>query len=250
MRSALSIFICLLAIAVAGCSSSPMKSVQKHIDYSDIKREPYSRTGNNVYTVFGVTYFPLSSAVGYREKGIASWYGRKFHGRRTSSGETYNMYAMTAAHKTLPLPSYVEVTNLKNNRKVILRVNDRGPFVDDRIIDLSYTAAKELDLIGSGTGPVLVEAITPWDSASASLSKVDYKYLISTGVFSSRENADKLTNKLKISGFKNAHVRSKNVSGSTMYQVLVGPYQSSEKVGYIVEDLLLYLTESPVVIRE
>lgn len=250
MRTALSIFTCLLAIAVAGCSGLPMKSVQKHIDYSDIKHEPYSRTGNNVYTVFGVTYFPLSSSVGYREKGIASWYGKKFHGRRTSSGETYDMYAMTAAHKTLPLPTYVEVTNLKNNRKVLVKVNDRGPFVDGRIIDLSYTAAQELDLIGPGTGPVLVEAITPWITTSTSLSKVDYNYLISTGVFSSRDNADKLTNKLKKSGFKKAHIRSKNVSGSTMYQVLVGPYQSSEKVGYVVQDLFLHLTESPVVIRE
>ena len=248
MRTTLCISICLLAIAVAGCSGTPIKSVQKHIDYSDITREPYSRTGNNVYTVFGVTYVPLSSPVGYREKGIASWYGKKFHGRRTSSGETYNMYAMTAAHKTLPLPTYVEVTNLKNNRKVIVKVNDRGPFIDGRIIDLSYTAAKELDLIGPGTGPVLVEAITPW--ITTSLSKVDYNYLISTGVFSSRDNADKLTKKLKRSGFKKAHIRSKNVSGSTMYQVLVGPYQSSEKVGYVVEDLFLHLSESPVVIRE
>ncbi len=250
MRTSLSIFICLLAIAVAGCSSAPKKSVQKHIDYSDIKREPYSRTGNNVYTVFGVTYFPLSSPVGYREKGIASWYGKKFHGRRTSSGETYNMYAMTAAHKTLPLPTYVEVTNLKNNRKVIVKVNDRGPFIDGRIIDLSYTAAKELDLIGSGTGPVLVEAITPWARTSTSLSKVDYNYLIRTGVFSNRDNADKLTNKLKNSGFKKAHVRSKNVNGLTMYQVLVGPYQSSEITANVVEDLFIHLTESPVVIRE
>ena len=250
MQAARSIVTCLLVIAVAGCSGLPTKSVQKYIDYSDIKREPYSRTGNNVYTVFGVTYFPLSSSVGYREKGIASWYGKKFHGRRTSSGETYNMYAMTAAHKTLPLPTYVEVTNLKNNRKVIVKVNDRGPFVDGRIIDLSYTAAKELDLIGPGTGSVLVEAITPWISTSTSLSKVDYNYLISTGVFSSRDNADRLTYKLKSSGFKKAHVRPKNLSGSTMYQVLVGPYQSSEKVGSVMEDLIFHLTESPVVIRE
>ena len=250
MRTALSIFTCLLAIAVAGCSGLPMKSVQELIDYSDIKREPYSRTGNHVYTVFGVTYFPLSSSVGYREKGIASWYGKKFHGRRTSSGETYNMYAMTAAHKTLPLPTYVEVTNLKNNRKIIVRVNDRGPFVDGRIIDLSYTAAKELDLVRAGTGPVLVEAITPWVSTAASLSKDDDNYLISTGVFSSRDNADRLTDKLKISGFKNAHVRPKNVYGSTMYQVLVGPYQSSDIAANVMEDLFIHLTESPVVIRE
>lgn len=108
------------------------------------KVEPKSATGNRLYTVFGKQYQPLDPSIGYREVGIASWYGTKFHGRRTSSGEPYDMYmyAMSAAHRTLPLPSYVKVTNLNNKRRVIVKVNDRGPFIDSalRIIDLSYVA--------------------------------------------------------------------------------------------------------------
>jgi len=111
------------------------------------------------YVVLGKRYYPMKSATGYREKGIASWYGKKFHGRKTATGETYDMYQMTAAHKTLPLPSYVEVTNLNNGRKIVVRVNDRGPFHGGRIIDLSYSAAKKLDIIGKGTGQVEVRAI-------------------------------------------------------------------------------------------
>ncbi|MCL4151812.1 UNVERIFIED_CONTAM: hypothetical protein GTU68_056674 [Idotea baltica] len=103
----------------------------------------------------------MKSAAGYREKGIASWYGKKFHGRKTAIGETYDMYQMTAAHKTLPLPSYVEVVNLTNGRKIVVRVNDRGPFHAGRIIDLSYSAAKKLDIIGHGTGKVEVRALNP-----------------------------------------------------------------------------------------
>jgi rare lipoprotein A len=112
------------------------------------------------YVVFGKRYYPMKSAAGYREKGIASWYGNKFHGRQTAIGERYDMYQMTAAHKTLPLPSYAEVTNLNNGRKIIVRVNDRGPFHGSRIIDLSYSAAKKLDIIGQGTGQVEVRAIS------------------------------------------------------------------------------------------
>jgi rare lipoprotein A len=106
------------------------------------RKEPRSRYGNPAtYDVFGVRYEVMQTSYGYKERGVASWYGKKFHGRMTSSQEPYNMYAMTAAHKTLPLPTYVRVRNLKNNRSIVVRVNDRGPFVDNRIIDLSYSAA-------------------------------------------------------------------------------------------------------------
>lgn len=111
------------------------------------------------YVVLGKRYYPMKSGLGYRKKGIASWYGKKFHGRKTATGETYDMYQMTAAHKTLPLPSYAEVVNLNNGRRIIVRVNDRGPFHHGRIIDLSYSAAKKLDIIGKGTGQVEVRAI-------------------------------------------------------------------------------------------
>src|SRR3990172_6542711 len=125
------------------------------------KAEPRSTSGNKPYSVYGTTYTPLSETSGYRERGIASWYGKKFHGRRTSSGEAYDMYAMTAAHKTLPLPSYVHVRNLQNGRAVIVRVNDRGPFLNNRLIDLSYAAAARLGILGSGTGVVEVETGGP-----------------------------------------------------------------------------------------
>ena len=126
------------------------------------KVESKSKYGNpKSYVVFGKRYYVKDSAKGYVEQGIASWYGTKFHGRRTSSGETYDMYAMTAAHKTLPLPTYARVTNLENGRSVMVKVNDRGPFHQNRIIDLSYSAATRLGIVKTGTGRVEVEAIDP-----------------------------------------------------------------------------------------
>jgi rare lipoprotein A len=123
--------------------------------------EPRSRHGNGpYYNVNGETYEVLKTDYGYRERGVASWYGKKFHGQLTSNQERYNMYAMTAAHKSLPLPSYVRVRNLKNGKSVVVRVNDRGPFVDNRLIDLSYSAAVKLDMITAGTGLVEVTAIS------------------------------------------------------------------------------------------
>jgi rare lipoprotein A len=125
-------------------------------------REPLSAYGNPPeYEVDGVTYHVMDSAEGYQAEGTASWYGEEFQGRRTSSGEPYDMYAMTAAHRTLPLPTYVEVTNLENGRTVVVRVNDRGPFHADRIIDLSYAAARKLGIVGAGTARVRVRALEP-----------------------------------------------------------------------------------------
>jgi peptidoglycan lytic transglycosylase len=124
--------------------------------------EPRARSGNPpFYSVFGRRYYVLSSSVGYRERGVASWYGPGFHKVRTSTGERYDMYAMTAAHKTLPLPAYVRVTNLQNGRSVVVRVNDRGPFVGNRIIDLSYSAAAKLGMLRNGTAMVDVRTIDP-----------------------------------------------------------------------------------------
>ncbi|MEL6869206.1 MAG: septal ring lytic transglycosylase RlpA family protein [Pseudomonadota bacterium] len=125
------------------------------------RAEPRSRYGNPPsYVQFGRTYTVLDSAAGYREQGIASWYGKKFHGKRTSSGETYDMFSVSAAHKTLPIPCWVRVTNLDNQRSMLIRVNDRGPFVDDRLIDLSYAAANALGIVEKGTGRVEVEAVS------------------------------------------------------------------------------------------
>ncbi|MCR4303460.1 MAG: septal ring lytic transglycosylase RlpA family protein [Gallionella sp.] len=125
------------------------------------KNEPLHRYANRPYVALGKTYTPLTVTGSYKERGIASWYGKKFHGRRTSSGETYDMYAMTAAHPTMPLPSYARVTNPANQKSVIVRVNDRGPFLHDRVIDLSYTAAHKLGIIGNGSAEVEVESLSP-----------------------------------------------------------------------------------------
>ncbi len=123
--------------------------------------ERLARAANNPYTVFGRQYVPYKTLVSYRQRGIGSWYGRKFHGQRTSSGEPYDMYAMTAAHATLPIPSYARVTNVANERSVIVRINDRGPFHSGRLIDLSYAAAYKLGYAGAGSATVEVEAILP-----------------------------------------------------------------------------------------
>ena len=123
--------------------------------------EPLHRYANRPYQRFGVSYVPLTSVGPFRQTGIASWYGRRFHGQMTSSGEVYDMYKMTAAHPTLPIPSYARVTNPANGRSVVVRINDRGPFHTDRIIDLSYVAAWKLGLVEAGSGRVIVEAIIP-----------------------------------------------------------------------------------------
>ncbi|EKD71121.1 MAG: hypothetical protein ACD_46C00268G0006 [uncultured bacterium] len=160
------IFFCVL---LSSCSNMGRKDGPPnfYIDANKIpnavpKPEPKAKYGNMTsYRVFGKRYYTLKSSKNYNQVGIASWYGTKFHAQRTSSGEPYNMLAMTAAHKTLPLPTYVEVTNLKNDRKIIVKVNDRGPFASNRIIDLSYVAAKKLGMIGRGTTHVRVKAIDP-----------------------------------------------------------------------------------------
>ncbi len=163
--------ILLLAGLFAGCASKqPFDQIvddapPEPIDVSNIrnavpKPEPLSRYGNMPsYTVLGKRYYTMPSSKGYKERGIASWYGTKFHGRPTSSMEPYDLYSMTAAHKSLPLPTYVEVKNLRNGHSVIVKVNDRGPFHDNRIIDLSYAAASKLDMLGAGTALVEVRAI-------------------------------------------------------------------------------------------
>ncbi len=162
-----------VACAIQGCTplgvgtAGPALTSGDGLDFDDIldavpREEFKSQTGNPAtYEIDGVTYRVLETSDGYREEGVASWYGEDFHGRLTSSGDVYDMYLMTAAHKTLPLPTYVRVTHLANGRSVVLRVNDRGPFVEDRIIDLSFSAARKLGMAGQGTARVEVVALDP-----------------------------------------------------------------------------------------
>ena len=177
------------------------------------------RPGQDCYNQFGKTYCPLISAEGFVETGIASWYGEDFHGRPTALGEPYNMYAMTAAHKTLPLPTRVRVTNLENGRSAELRVNDRGPFVDDRVIDLSYSAARELGVYRRGTARVRVEALEAGGSPEPSPAAGGYAYL-QTGAFAYRENASRLYNRIRQAGISGVYLRRK---GNGVYAVWVGP---------------------------
>ena len=143
-----------------GPGDRPPANLEQIAD-AEPRLEPLARAANNPYTVFGQQYVPRRTLAPYRARGIGSWYGRKFHGQRTSSGEIYDMYGMSAAHTTLPIPSYARVTNLANERSVIVRVNDRGPFLAGRLIDLSYAAAYKLGYIGAGSASVEVESITP-----------------------------------------------------------------------------------------
>nr|WP_133127488.1 septal ring lytic transglycosylase RlpA family protein [Legionella nagasakiensis] len=164
------------------------------VSFAEVKptTEPLSRYGNRgAYEVNGRTYEVMTTASGYRARGLASWYGTKFHRKRTSSGEDYDLYGLTAAHKTLPLPTYVKVKNLKNGREAIVKVNDRGPFHADRLIDLSYGAAVKLGLLPEGTAPVEIEALT----TNGPKGQVAHYYL-QAGAFSSRDYAQSLQNKL------------------------------------------------------
>ncbi len=167
-----------LAVLLSACSHMPREPEGKEaIDINLIPEpkprfEPRSKYGNpESYVQNGKRYWVIPNPKGFVERGKASWYGAEFDGKRTSSGETYNMYDMTAAHRTLPLPTYIQVTNLRNNKKVIVRVNDRGPFAKDRILDLSYAAARKLGMVGEGTTPVEIRVLDPADYAPKSTPK-------------------------------------------------------------------------------
>jgi peptidoglycan lytic transglycosylase len=202
------------------------------------RAEPRSLHGNPpFYDALGRRYFVLPSADGYDERGVASWYGPSFHGGNTSSGEAYNMYGMTAAHKTLPLPTYARVTNLANGRSVVVRINDRGPFVANRIIDLSYTAAAKLDMLREGTAWVEVRALTPGAPAvpvetpaapaqtpPPAAPTLPLLY-VQTGAFADPANAERQLGRLHAAGLASAFVMPPP-EGSQLYRVRIGPVGS------------------------
>jgi rare lipoprotein A len=231
--------------------------------------EARAQRGNKPYEVYGKTYAPLADARGYRERGVASWYGKKFHGKFTSSGEPYNMYSMTAAHRTLPLPSYARVRNLENGRAVIVRVNDRGPFLHNRLIDLSYAAAAKLAIIGTGTGLVEVEAVMPGDeapvqtaqqtiqtrslevipsveaaplapvpAATPSATASSPKLFLQVGAFREWDNAMGLYTRLERAAFRPIAIQSTLSENQTrLYRVRIGPIASVEEGDRLTETL-------------
>ncbi len=196
--------------------------------------EPRSARGNpRFYEVAGRRYTVLASAAGFTERGVASWYGPDFHGKSTSSGEPYDMYAMTAAHKTLPLPSYARVTNLANGRSVIVRINDRGPFVANRIVDLSYTAAARLDLIRAGTALVELQTIVPGESggvigsaqaASPPSMPAGNALYIQVGAYSDDVNAQSVIARLQSAGVQRVFASTAvGANGQRLRRVRIGP---------------------------
>jgi len=216
--------------------------------------EPRGRRGNPpFYEVMGKRYHVMATSEGWVERGLASWYGPGFHSASTSLGEPYDMYAMTAAHKTLPIPAYAEVTNLRNGRKVVVRINDRGPFVGDRIIDLSYTAAAKLDFLREGTAPVEVRVITPGRdtpgsaeppvlpvaapappppvkvvNAAATGTNAPTMF-IQAGVFADHENARRRVESLLAAGIELASLDEIMRSDRTLHRVRIGPFATVEE---------------------
>jgi rare lipoprotein A len=208
--------------------------------------------------VYGVRYYVLDSSGGYKERGVASWYGKKFHGRPTSSGEIYDMYKMTAAHKTLPLPTEVRVTHLGNGKSIIVMVNDRGPFVDNRIIDLSYAAARELDMIGTGTALVEVETLSgpgvpaqPVQPAAAAplLTGIDpsqerttsrrpeaeARLYLQVGAFGDPINARQMQRELQAKGQSNVVIHHDRHTSPALYRVRLGPIADVAEYDALVE---------------
>lgn len=249
----------LLALALGACGSvAPVRDGPPagSIAIPDLpgdptpRPEPRSRYGNMAeYEVLGKRYRVMDSSAGYVERGVASWYGKKFHGRLTSNRETYDMYAMSAAHKSLPLPTYVRVRNLENNRSIIVRVNDRGPFAHNRIIDLSYAAALRLDMVKTGTALVEVTAIDfekpagdrPTSTAStppprdyAAPGKTGPVY-VQVGAFGSRPNAKRLYERIERANIGNVFVTAD--SGQTLFRVRMGPIRSVSQFDTLIEEL-------------
>ncbi len=217
--------------------------------------EPKSRYGNpHSYVIDGKRYFTLPSARGFVERGVASWYGKKFHGRRTSSGEIYDMYGMTAAHKALPLPTYVSVRNLSTGREIVVRVNDRGPFLKNRIIDLSYAAATKLGIARQGTGFVEVRALEPGSTASgidADSRQADPAGIfIQAGAFEVPENAAKLLIGLTAVSEVPIRVLPANHGGRVLYRVRLGPVPSVEEADRIIDALDAHGFGRPQIVAE
>jgi rare lipoprotein A len=201
------------------------------------RTEPRARFGNPAfYEVFGQRYVVLPTAHGYVERGVASWYGPDFHGIRTSTGEPYDMYGMTAAHKTLPLPAYAHVTNLRNGRSVTVRINDRGPFKANRIIDLSYAAALKLDMVREGTTLVEVQALEPGDVPDAAPAGPPVLYA-QVGAFGVEDNALRLRDRVAAAGIGPLLVRADSIGGRTLYRVRVGPIDSVAAYDALAERL-------------
>ncbi|HEX4334191.1 MAG TPA: septal ring lytic transglycosylase RlpA family protein [Usitatibacter sp.] len=263
------------ALLVAACGSVPKKQPSYYADdgppesvpsnlgeipEATPKDEPFHRGANKPYTVFGKTYVPVVNKEPFRERGIASWYGKKFQGQKTASGEPYDMFAMTAAHPTLPIPSYARVTNVKNGKSVVVRINDRGPFHSNRIIDLSYAAAARIGLAGPGSGMVEVERVfepgpavarpaprPPPAAIETGMVVEDNRNLwLQLGAFSSRDSADAFRDKAVRDLAWNNEPLDVSVHDG-LYRVRLGPYRNRAEADAIAEKVRTTLGFAPAV---
>ncbi len=245
-----------LALLLAACSSAPPREEPParggyykddgpgdkppanlaSIPDAQPRAEPLHRYANRPYSVFGRQYVPIAQAQGFRQRGIASWYGRRFHGQKTASGETYDMYAMTAAHPTLPIPSYVRVTHLASGRSVVVRVNDRGPFHASRIIDLSYAAAAKLGFVLAGSAEVQIEAVVPAQEVYLQL-----------GAFRSRENAETLQARVRHEAAW-LQDRLQVLLSADLWRLRIGPYLTRDAARAIAERLESELSLKPLLV--
>jgi rare lipoprotein A len=218
----------------APAAQPPLQQPTDPSSPADASRGPVIGSPGNppFYDVLGERYHVLTDSAGYRQRGVASWYGREFHGKRTSSGEVYDMYGLTAAHKTLPLPTTARVTNLTNGKSVVVRINDRGPFSKNRLIDMSYAAARELGMLGPGTTMVEVQALPDRAAGSGPLkepasgapqSASTGRMYVQVGAFGESHNAEALKRRLREHGFSNVVVRYDGRNAPALYRVHVGP---------------------------
>lgn len=264
-RRLLTLFLVVISLFFGACSSTPPSRYAAKNDSAPVERidlstvadakpreEPKSRWGNAAsYEVRGKRYYTKKSSKGYVERGIASWYGTKFHGHRTSSGEPYDMYSMSAAHKTLPLPTYAKITNLKNGKTVIVKINDRGPFHENRLIDLSYAAATRLNILGTGTGLVEIRTIDPSiPTRSANMlrsrPKIDPRTMPKTpglflqvGAFANHANAVRLKTRIQQSlPGKQLHIKSIVSDARPVFRVRIGPLASVELADKLTASLI------------
>ena len=271
------LLLLLVAALLAACGTAPKKAGGYYSDDGPpeklpdtlgqepevvVRDEPFHKFANRPYTVFGQTYVPVVSKQRSKERGLASWYGKKFHGQKTASGEVYDMFALTAAHKTLPIPSYARVTNVKNGKSVVVRINDRGPFHPGRVIDLSYAAARRIGILDSGSALVEVERLLPGaaDEAVAVAAPLPTPPTVETemvqrepaglwlqvGAFSSPEAADLFREKLAQDlpwMLEPAQV----VFRDGLHRVRLGPYRNNEEASAIGEKVRRSLGVAPVI---
>lgn len=280
-RSPILVIATLVAMTLAGCASAPGRPGSKPGGYylddgpganppADLdslpeptpKIEPINKYTSRPYTVLDRTYMPHTQLTPYKQRGVASWYGKRYHGQKTSAGEVYDMYALSAAHTLLPLPSYARVTNVANGKSVLVRVNDRGPFHEDRLIDLSYAAAHRIGIIGQGSAMVEVEAVIPGGSeapvvastppapapVAVPVSSEAGGVYVQLGAFSVEENADTFLRKMRIDlGWLAGAMQL--YRGDGLYKVHAGPYPNRGEAERAAERIRQELGFTPFVLK-